>query len=299
MIRPLSFLAALLALATAAPAFAWWDYGHRTVATIALAEVTPRTRAAIRRLIAQSPVLHTPTCPIRSIEEASVWADCVKPLGDRYSYAYAWHYQNVDICKPFDLKTPCADGNCVSAQIERAARMLKDRSLPTVNRVEAFAFLVHFVGDLHQPLHAGDRHDRGGNDQPANYGIMAGRRNLHTVWDGLLADRAISTPPGGAQGLLSEIPAADRKAAAAGSVADWSRESWQIAHAAYADLLGGDGCGPQPAARPTLTADLIAREIPVLRRQVARGGLRLAQLLDEALDDVTPDPSRLPRKARG
>jgi len=300
MTRPFQIVALLLALTAATPAAAWWDYGHRTIATIAMAQVAPRTRAAIRRLIAQSPVLHTPGCPIRSIEEASVWADCVKPLGDRFSYAYSWHYQNMDVCRPFDLKSACTDGNCVSAQIERAARMLKDRALPVADRVEALAFLVHFVGDLHQPLHAGDRHDRGGNDQPANYGIMAGRRNLHTVWDGLLADRAISTPPGGARGILSEIPLAARSDAAGGSVADWSRENWEVAHTAYADLLGGDGCGPQPATRPTLTADVIAREIPVLRRQVARGGLRLAQLLDESLGDAPPaDPSRRPRRTRG
>ncbi|GGE87876.1 S1/P1 nuclease [Sphingomonas prati] len=301
MIRPFRIAAPLLAfvaLFTAGPAAAWWEYGHQTIATIAMAEVSPKTRAAIRRLIAQSPQLRTPTCPIRSIEDASVWPDCVKPLGDRFSYAYSWHYQNVDICKPFDIKTPCADGNCVSAQIERAARMLHDAKLPTVDRIEALAFLVHFVGDLHQPLHAGDRSDRGGNDQPANYGIMAGRRNLHTVWDGLLADRAISTPPGGALGVLSEIPAADRPAAAAGSVADWSRESWQASHTAYADLLGGDGCGPQPAGRPTLSNEAIAREIPLARRQVALGGLRLAKLLDEALGDVAPDPSRVPRPRR-
>ena len=298
MIRPSRIAVALLLLVLASPAAAWWDYGHRTVATIAMAEVTPRTRAAIRRLIAQSAALHTPACPIRSIEDASVWADCVKPLGDRFSYAYSWHYQNVDICKPFDLKTPCADGNCVSAQIERTTRLLGDRTVPVAERVAAFAFLVHFMGDLHQPLHAGDRHDRGGNDQPANYGVMAGRRNLHTVWDGLLADRAISTPQGGALGILAEIPAADRPAQAAGSVADWSRENWQVAHGAYADLLGGDGCGPQPAGRPTLSADAITREIPILRRQVARGGIRLAQLLNEALDGAAPDPSRQPRPRR-
>ncbi|HEX8447724.1 MAG TPA: S1/P1 nuclease [Sphingomonas sp.] len=299
MSRLYRIIALFLALTATSPAFAWWDYGHRTVATIAMAQVTPRTRAAIRRLIAQSPTLRTPTCPIRSIEDASTWADCIKPLGDRFSYAYSWHYQNADICKPFDIKAACADGNCVSAQIERATRMLQDRSLPTRDRVEAFAFLVHFVGDLHQPLHAGDRSDRGGNDQPANYGVMAGKRNLHTVWDGLLADRAISTPPGGSLGILSELSPAERRAAVAGSVADWSRESWTVAQQAYADLLGGDGCGPQPAGRPTLMPDAITRDIPLLRRQVARGGLRLAQLLDEALGGATPDPSRLPRRRRG
>ena len=74
---------------------------------------------AASRLLARQALLETPTCPERTIEQASVWADCVKPLGQRFSYAYNWRYQNVNICKPFTLKGNCPDGNCVSAQIER------------------------------------------------------------------------------------------------------------------------------------------------------------------------------------
>ena len=93
----------------------------RAVARIAMDSVRPDTRAAIQRLLAKGRLLETPECPVATIEQASVWADCIKPLGDRFSYAYSWHYQNVDICKPFDLKAACKDGHCVSAQIERTA----------------------------------------------------------------------------------------------------------------------------------------------------------------------------------
>jgi len=279
MIRLLLMLAALLGAAT--PAHAWWEYGHETVATIAMASVKPQTRARIERLLARSDLLETPTCPARTIEQASVWADCVKTLKDRYSYAYNWHYQNIDVCRPFDLKANCPDGNCVARQIERDVRLLADRSQPTRVRVEALVFLVHFMGDLHQPLHAGDRHDRGGNDMKADYGFRP-NSNLHSIWDGLLADRAISTPPGGPMGILASVPVGDRPAEATGSVEDWSRESWQVAHDAYAALLG-DACAPIPATRPVLDNDRIVALIPVLRHQVARGGLRLARLLDESL----------------
>jgi hypothetical protein len=288
--------ALLLAALSASPAAAWWEYGHEAVATIAMAEVSPATRTAVRRLLARSALLDTPTCPARTIEEASVWADCIKPLGDRFSYAYAWHYQNVDICLPFDLKRACADGNCVSAQVERTARMLGDRTLPTRERVAALAFLVHFVGDLHQPLHAGDRSDRGGNDVKANYGVIGGRTNLHMIWDGLLADRAISTPPGGPEGIMAQVPPPERETLADGSVEDWSRESWTLSRRAYADLAGDDGCGPKAAGRPTLSPAAIEAEIPLLRAQIARGGLRLARLLDEALGGKAPHPSRVARK---
>ncbi|MBP8230946.1 MAG: hypothetical protein KAY22_01430 [Rhizorhabdus sp.] len=279
MIRLLLMLAALLGTAT--PAHAWWEYGHETVATIAMASVKPQTRARIGRLLARSDLLETPTCPARTIEQASVWADCVKTLKDRYSYAYNWHYQNIDVCRPFDLKANCPDGNCVARQIERDVRLLADRSQPVRVRVEALVFLVHFMGDLHQPLHAGDRHDRGGNDMKADYGFRP-NSNLHSIWDGLLADRAISTPPGGPMGILSTVPVAERSAEAAGTVEEWSRESWQIAHHAYAALLG-DACATVPATRPVLDNDRIVALIPVLRHQVARGGLRLARLLDETL----------------
>ena len=281
---PIRFLAALAALfAFSSPAAAWWEYGHETVGRIAFDAARPQTRAAIRKLMAQGRLLETPECSVATIELTSYWPDCVKPLAERFSYASPWHYQNVDICKPFDLKAPCKDGNCVSSQIERQARLLADRTVPTRERLMALAFLVHFVGDLHNPMHAGDRGDRGGNDVKANYGLVGGRTNLHSIWDGYLAERAISTPPSGAQALLASIPPAERPALAAGTVEDWSREQWESARKfAYASLIG-DPCGPKPEARPTLDEADVRALIPEVRRGVVAGGLRLARLLDDAL----------------
>ena len=275
---------ALLALAFAAtPAAAWWEYGHETVAEIALAEVKPSTRAAIRRLIAQQARLETPTCAIRDIGDASVWADCIKRLDERFSYADSWHYQNVDICKPFDQKAACRDGNCVSAQIERNAKLLADKSVPERERVMALAFLIHFVGDLHMPLHAGDKGDLGGNRFGANYGVIGGRLNLHSIWDGLLAERGISTPPGDSEGLLAALGMEERAAMAGGTVEDWARESWEASRDFAYGAVMDDPCGPVPTERPTIDEPTTQRLIPIVRRQVTRGGLRLARLLDEAL----------------
>jgi hypothetical protein len=273
------FAACLALLLIPAPALAWWEFGHATIAEIAMARASPRTRVAVRALIVQSRQLATPTCPIRTIADASVWADCIKGLRERFSYQSSWHYQNVDICKPFDLKPACADGNCVSAQVTRNAKLLADKGLPLRERVMALAFLVHFVGDLHMPLHAGDRSDRGGNDLKAGYGDYTGTRlNIHSIWDGYLAERAISSPAGGAEGLLGETA----PGMAAGSVEDWSRESWTVSRdAVYATALG-DPCGPKPA-RAMLDNAKIAALVPVARLQIARGGMRLARLLDEAL----------------
>lgn len=270
----LRFFLSLLIVMAPMPALAWWEYGHETVAEIAIARVQPATRARIAALLRHSRSLETPTCPARTIRQASVWPDCIKSLKERFSYAASWHYQNVDICKPFDLTSPCKDGNCVSVQVTRNEKLLGNIALPRRERLMALAFLTHFVGDLHMPLHAGDRNDLGGNQTKATYGRVAGSRmNLHSVWDGYLAERAISTPPA----LIAEATAD----MARGTVDDWSRESWAVAHdSAYAVALG-DPCG-DALANAALNDAKIAALVPVVRLQIVRGGMRLARLLDEA-----------------
>ena len=277
-------IAALLLLAWAPPAQAWWDYGHETVADIALREAAPKTRREVARLLASHRLLETPTCPAASLRDASVWPDCIRSIRDRFSYTAPWHYQNVDVCRPFDQVAACRDGNCVSAQIERNDRLLADKTLPRRERLMALAFLVHFVGDMHQPLHAGDRGDLGGNRFPASYGLIGGGTNLHMIWDGLLAERAISTPPPDAAGILASFTAAERAGFREGTVTDWAKQSWEASRDFAYGAVMADPCGALPTERPVLREETVQRLIPIVRRQVARGGLRLARMLDEALD---------------
>jgi len=276
------FLAMLIALFTASPAYSYWEYGHETIASIAWQQMRPDTRRAVGKLLRQRRLLETPTCPVATIEQASVWADCVK-YDERFNYAASWHYQNVNVCKPFDLKGPCKDGHCVSAQVERNARLLANPAVPQRERLMALAFLVHFVGDLHQPMHAGDNADLGGNKVPINYGLIGGRTNLHGVWDGWLAERAITTPPAGASGLLASVSAAERERIAGGSVEEWSREQWGKSRTLAYDTLFADPCGERSPQRPTLTEAQVQALIPAVRENVLAGGLRLARLLDDAL----------------
>ncbi len=285
-------LAILLALFTTSPAAAYWEYGHASVAAIAWRQMRPDTRRAVQRLLSQGRLLDTPTCPVATIEQASVWADCIKPLGDRFTYAYSWHYQNVDVCQPFDLKGPCKDGHCVSAQIERQARLLADPTVPQREKLMALAFLVHFVGDLHQPMHAGDHGDLGGNKVAVNYGLIGGRTNLHGIWDGWLAERAITTPPADAAGLLGPVSAAERERIASGSVEEWSREMWGKARDLAYGTLFSDPCSDQPTTRPTLTEAQVQVLIPKVRQNVVEGGIRLARLLDDALGPQRKAPGQ-------
>jgi hypothetical protein len=291
--RFLAALGGLLALfAFASPAQAYWEYGHESVARIAWLQMRPDTRAKVAALLRQGRLLETPECPVATLEQASVWADCIKPLGDRFAYAYSWHYQNVDVCKPFDLKAACKDGNCVSAQIERNARLLADRKVPARERLMALAFLTHFVGDLHQPMHAGDHADLGGNRVAATYGIIAGRTNLHSIWDGWLAERAISTPPAGPAALLAQVVPAERERIASGSVEDWSNEMWGKARDLAYQTLVGDPCGAGPVERPVMDEAEVRALIPAVREDVVEGGIRLARLIDDALGPEAKAPGQ-------
>ncbi|WP_375404390.1 S1/P1 nuclease [uncultured Sphingomonas sp.] len=289
------FLPALLAallLVLPRPAAAYGVLGHETIAAIALRNADPRTAAQVRALLARAPLLETPTCAAATAAKASVWPDCIRNLSNRFSYTNPWHYQNVDICRPFDLKSACRDGNCVSAQIDRQVKLLQDRTIPRREKVAALAFLIHFVGDLHMPLHAGDRSDRGGNDVKAAYGIYAPEwLNLHGIWDTPLADRAVTTPPM----LLRTYTPTERAALAAGTTEDWSREAWTVSRDVSYRLALGDPCGPKPTARVQLNEPAIQAAIEPQRLQVTRAGLRLARLLDEAFDPArafTPEPRR-------
>ena len=292
-IRFAAVLAAILALfAAAQPAGAYWEYGHESVARIAWEQMRPDSRRQVAALLRQGRLLDTPTCPVATLEQASIWADCIKPLGDRFAYAYSWHYQNVDVCKPFELKAACKDGNCVSAQIERNARLLADRRVPARERLMALAFLTHFVGDLHQPMHAGDHGDLGGNRVAANYGIIGGRTNLHGIWDGWLAERAISTPPSGPSAMLAGTSAAERERLSGGTVEEWSREMWGKARDLAYRTMVDDPCGPAPSERPQLSEAEVQALVPSVREHVLAGGLRLARLIDDALGPEAMAPGQ-------
>lgn len=275
-------LAVVMALAVMlpAPAHAWGFYAHRKTAAIAEANVSPQVRAKIARLIRSEPALGTPECPLKSLEDASVWADCIRNEGWRWGYTAAWHYRTAPVCQAFNPRANCAGGNCVTAQVTRAHRMLADESLPAAIRLEALAFMVHFAGDVHMPLHSGDNEDRGGNDRKADYGIRPGY-NLHSIWDGPLAERAISDP---ADPVVRRYSPAERADLSGGSPDDWGRESWEIARSfVYPTAFDTeDVCAAPLPDETALSQEDIIRGVPIAKRRVQQAGLRIADLLESA-----------------
>jgi hypothetical protein len=285
MIRPrlvVSLLFVTIALLPA-PAAAWSDYAHRLTARIAMANLTPKVRAEVLRILAKGAAVDTPTCALETIEDASTWPDCVRSMPERFGFSSPWHYQNIDVCQPFDITANCPDGNCVTAQIPKQLAIVADRSASPAARAQALAFFVHFVGDMHMPLHIGDKHDKGGNEVRASYGAKSfDRMNLHRIWDNELAERALTEPPAITP---RSITAADRRAMAAGDIADWARESWELSRTiVYPELKNfPDSCPAKSDARGLVDAAYVAAAKDPLRLQVERAGVRMAMLLNTAL----------------
>ena len=290
MTRLLAILC-MVALLAPTPASAWGFYAHRKTAEIAEANVSPSTRAKIEQLMRSEALVGTPECPLATIEDASVWPDCVRRTFWRWGYTAAWHYRTAPICEAYNPRANCSGGNCVTAQIERSHRILADESLPDHIRLEALAFMVHFAGDVHMPLHSGDKGDRGGNDREADYGIVPSL-NLHWIWDGPLAERAISDP---ADPVVRRYSAAERADLGGGDPAEWGRESWSIAREfVYPTAFDTeDVCGQELPNKTALSQEDIVRGVPIAKRRVQQAGIRIADLLESAFaPGPLPEPVR-------
>ena len=189
--NPLVSLLFGLVLLAAGPAHAWSVLGHALTGEMAQRHLDPVAAAEIERLLAGEPV---PT-----LAGVASWADHLRNNEpERFRATSRWHYVNYprDRCE-YEASRDCKGGDCVIGAIQAQQAILADRSQPLELRRDALKFLVHFVGDVHQPMHAGNRGDLGGNRfqvslrtelEPEAYarkhyvdGVMG--TNLHSVWD--------------------------------------------------------------------------------------------------------------------
>jgi hypothetical protein len=184
------FRVAVLAVAMAGllpvPAMAWSALGHSLVGDLAEDHLSPAARREVRRLLAEEA---DPT-----LGEVAGWADALRSSdAARFRATSRWHYINAKGggCG-FDLARDCAAGDCIVAAIGAQRGLLGDGAQPLAVRRDALKFIVHLVGDLHQPLHAGNREDSGGNGFQVSLRRSAGQgqgrdralgTNLHSVWD--------------------------------------------------------------------------------------------------------------------
>ncbi len=196
---------------------AWGPHGHRIIGELAQRQLTPRAAAAVADLLRDEP---EPT-----LAGVANWADELRASDPDFARRTArWHYVNIhSLDCDYDPVRDCRDGNCVVAAIDAQLRVLGDRSQPRASRVQALKFVTHFIGDEHQPFHAGNRDDRGGNDFQVSF--HGHGSNLHALWDNTILPRQASNPAGYAARLAATPVAAVDARVGAGSVQRWAEES--------------------------------------------------------------------------
>lgn len=261
---------ALVLFALPGEAFAWGAEGHRIVALIAADRLSPLARTQVGAL------LDSPDYRV-AMEEGSTWADRIK---FQRPNTRPWHYVDIEIGSGgYKKDRDCPNDDCIVAQIERDETILRDHRLAQPVRAEALRFLIHFIGDLHQPLHCADNHDRGGNELK----VLVGRRseNLHAVWDDNVVQSLGRDPELVASELESQIAPIKVRSWVRGSTSDWANESFHIAEREIFSQLPGAGETVMPVILPR---DYASRERPVTAEQLEKAGVRLAAVLNAAFD---------------
>ena len=260
---PVAFTLVIVVMATWGSAVAWgWGFtGHRIAGQIAADRLNPHARQAIADLLG----------PKDTLSNASTWADTVRK---EHPEAATWHYVNVPITEAkYDLKYEDPKGGVVS-KIGEFQKILGDPNAPRLQRQEALKFLIHFVEDMHQPVHVGHRDDRGGNNLQVQFFDKGS--NLHRVWDTDLIEHDKHSVPDYVRTLEARISPELATEWTRGTVEDWANESLMIAKKAY--LQPGTTTELRPGAK--LGQSYYQANLPIAEQRLAQSGVRLASLLN-------------------
>ncbi|GIV57869.1 MAG: endonuclease [Rhodothermaceae bacterium] len=278
--RPLVVLLALPLLLTAAhaPSVRWGQDGHRIVGQIAWRHLTPAAARAVNDLLGPGPM---------RLAEAGTWADEIRS-DPAWRFAGPWHYITVEDDSTFDALPPVPESMHAIRNIVDALlyfeRVLADTTAPRQDRANALRFFVHFVGDIHQPLHVGRGPDRGGNDVAIHW--FSQESNLHRVWDThLIEHQNLSFSEFVA--FLDHATPEQIEAWQRATYLDWVHESKALRDSVYDfrdgtldAALGGD----YRDLTLRLGYDYAYRKTPLVKQRLLQAGIRLAGRLNALLD---------------
>ena len=310
---PLALLAA--SLFSPSPTRAWGCKGHETVALIAEKHLSPEAKEFVFTLLKENPVdpnlkRYCGSAVNDPMGDASTWADDIR--NERHNGP--WHY--IDIPRGTtrsadggDLAPYCGDAGCVTEALTAQIAILKDKSAASAKRTEALRYIIHFVGDLHQPLHSTTNDDQGGNCVPLKYFRRKPQEhnhgyspNLHNVWDSAILERD-------AEGADSHEYAARLDETYASSIEQWQKAGihiddwiWESHDYAEKNVYGPLTPKvaveqPQPVHACTDDNNIGARLLdehitvaqryqdqaaPIVERQLTIAGIRLAAILNAA-----------------
>jgi len=279
-LRALAVASLLSVFVMPTPAQAYGRDGHRIVCDLAYRYLSDETRAEIDRLVDLDPQFD-------HFRDVCSWADEVR--GSTHRHTAPWHYINQERNDPQVDAEDCAENGCITSAINLHAGIFTNRSQSDEARLEALKFLAHWMGDIHQPLHVSINGDRGGNDINV---LWRGERhtNIHRVWDSeILLDYMAETWPYLDEGdrwtqladeLAADIPLNGVDIYTPLAPIDWAQESHDIVRSrgfayywANADQLIEPGDA------------YYARNLPVSLQRLKQGGVRLAGLLNQLVEE--------------
>lgn len=265
-------------LVWSSPAFAWGKTGHRVVAAIADTELSGVARAHVKEILG-----------VESLDEAATWPDDMRadPSPFWQKEASPWHYVTLN---GFTYDRAPPEGDALEA-LSRFRKTLLDQNASRSDKQLALRFIVHLVGDIHQPLHAGRCCDHGANDVKVTW--FGKPTNLHAVWDSAIVDEE--------QLSFSELAAKLERHITSDQVimwwdADpltWVSESAKLRDSLYPSmpLKGATSINDvaSQSAMPALSYSYVYRFTPLMEQRLSEAGVRLAAYLD----DIFAGPPRI------
>ncbi len=259
MIKSLSLLIIFSfgSVSTSIESLRWGQTGHRTVGLIAEQHLSNKAAEQVQRILGQD-----------SMAEVSNWMDDIK--SDRaYDYMSPWHYVTILKGHTYETSHKAPEGDIIWA-IEKMVSELKEGGLSAEQERENLKILIHLVGDLHQPLHVGDRDDRGGNSVRLQW--FSGNSNLHRVWDSDMINQKQLSFTELAQ-FVNLPDQAQIETWQSGTVTDWAHEAQTLFEQVY-DFPDNKRLGYEYTYKNWSTVET----------QLAKAGIRLAGLLNQIFE---------------
>ena len=279
---------------------AWGDDGHKIVAQIARSLLDPAVRTRVDQLLnADNDALTA-----KDMVSRALWADRFRDSDrnttkQRFNATRRWHFVDIELQVPsFDAACfghPGLPGglaasvgpakSCVADKIDQFVAELKNPNTPQPERILALKFVLHFVGDIHQPLHAADNHDSGGNDVGVLFGkrtVFTDENNLHHYWDTVLVDQLGPNPAAIAAALATKF-AHKKSEWMKGVPAECAQESFTLAKTVAYKLPTKQVKDKKGKRGFRLGTDYLRKGKDVVSEQLAKAGMRLAMILNDAL----------------
>jgi len=232
----------------------WGSTGHRTVGKIAESYLNGKTKRKISELLEG-----------QSLALVSTFGDDIKS-DKRYNKFYTWHYVNMPFGTKYEDAIKNPKGDLVTG-IEKCKEVILDKNSSKEDKVFYLKFLVHLIGDLHQPMHVGKAEDKGGNTFQVQW--FGNGANLHSVWDSKMINHYDMTFTELADNS-AKISKEQVKFLQKGTTADWANETQTFAIKAYESAKSGEN----------LKYRYMYDNFGIVRSQLQKGGIRLAKVLN-------------------